>query len=146
MRRGKKLLLLIDDRFTKLLKTAPLRRIMAFDISNDFNTQLSFTYGAPNSVLTDNGKQFRIKFLLEVQIMYPINANWQTERFNKTILESIRATPPTTRKTGSIYHAPWHTQTAPNRILQYDTRHLKWCWVDCSQIWQWKTTRYQLIY
>eukprot|EP00171_Calliarthron_tuberculosum_P009412 IDg9412t1 len=59
-----------------------------------------FVYGVPKSVLTDNGKQLKAKFLLKghctlgararFTTTYQPNANAQTERFNRTILASTR--------------------------------------------------------
>lgn len=99
-RRGKKILLVIVDRLTKLVKTVHLRRITAFNIAKTFTAHWKFTYGAKKSVLTENGKQFNAKFLLEMHNIlgtkarftttYHPKSNYQTERFNRTILESIR--------------------------------------------------------
>eukprot|EP00171_Calliarthron_tuberculosum_P007048 IDg7048t1 len=65
-RRGNKFLLVIVDRFTKLLRTIPLRQITALDIAKAFTTQWAFVYGVPKSFLTENGRQFNAKFLPEV--------------------------------------------------------------------------------
>ena len=97
---GNKHLLVITDRFTKLVKDFPLRNIRAQDIPRAFLRHLVFAYRAPLTVLPDNGPQFTEKFLLETYRVFGIqklltNAyhpenNGQAERYNRTILSVLR--------------------------------------------------------
>ncbi len=97
---GKKHLLVITDRFTKLVKIVPLRKMRAQDIARAFHRHWVFVYGAPLTVHTVNGPQFTAKFLLGAHrvfsiqepftIAYHPEANGQTERYNHTILRALR--------------------------------------------------------
>ncbi len=97
---GKNHLLAITDRFKKLVKIVPLRKIRAQDTARAFHRHLVFVYGAPLTVLTINGPQFTAKFLLGAHrvfgiqelftIAYHPETNGQTERYNRTILSALR--------------------------------------------------------
>ena len=99
-KRGHRFLLVITDRFSKLVRTVPLKRITAADIAKAFVTHWVFIYGPPVKVLSDNGKQFTSKFFQNVcRIMgihntftttYHPQANGQVERFNRTIISALR--------------------------------------------------------
>eukprot|EP00171_Calliarthron_tuberculosum_P023081 IDg23081t1 len=94
-------LLVITDRFTKLTRTIPLARTRAWEVANAFAKNWVFIYGAPTSILTDNGPPFNSKFYQEVcsclgikclfTTTYHPRANGQAERFNRTILSAIRS-------------------------------------------------------
>lgn len=64
--RGNRYLLEIVDRYSKLFRTVPLKKIRPWDIVEEFVTHWVFTYGPPPKVLTDNGSQFIAKFTQEV--------------------------------------------------------------------------------
>ena len=64
--RGNRWLLVITDRFSKLVRTVPLKRITAAEIAKAFVHHWVFVYGPPLSVLEDNGKQFVSRLLQEV--------------------------------------------------------------------------------
>lgn len=97
---GNRFLLVMTDRFSKLTRTVPLRSISAFTVAKAFCDQWVFVYGAPRYVLTDNGTQFTAKFFLAVcrelgigkvfTTAYHPQTNGQVERFNRTIVNSLR--------------------------------------------------------
>eukprot|EP00171_Calliarthron_tuberculosum_P021568 IDg21568t1 len=67
------------------------------DVSMDL---LAFAYGISKTVLTDNEKKFNAKFLQQVYRIlgvkpqftttYHLKSNGQTERFNRTIISSLK--------------------------------------------------------
>lgn len=93
-------ILVICDRFTKLTRTVPLRRITAPVCANTFFYALLMSYGVPVHILTDRGLKFVSKFFrtlcdfVRVQgiltTAFHPQANGLTERYNKTIVTSIR--------------------------------------------------------
>ena len=97
---GNRFLLVMTDRFSKLTRTVPLRSTSAYAVAKAFCDHWVFTYGPPCHVLTDNGPQFASKFFLatcrELGIekvfssAYHPQTNGQVERFNRTILNSLR--------------------------------------------------------
>ena len=98
--RGNKYLLVIVDRFTKLVRTVPLKGISASEVARAFVTHWVFSYGPPADLIADNGRQFTSRFFLDVcRILNVHNAftttyypqtNGQVERFNRTILSALR--------------------------------------------------------
>ena len=62
--RGNRYLLFIVDRFTKLVKTAPLKNIFASLMARAFDTHWVLNFGPPTYLISDNGKQFTSKFFL----------------------------------------------------------------------------------
>ena len=99
--RGNKYLLVIVDRFTKLVRTVPLKRITSSEVARAFVNHWVFAYGPPAELIADNGKQFTSKFFLDVcRILNVHNAftttyhpqtNGQVERFNRTIMSAVRS-------------------------------------------------------
>lgn len=97
---GKRFILVITDRFTKLTKTEALRTITALSVAKAFCRTWVYNFGTPKIVLTDNGSQFASRFFLQVcKILgihkvftteYHPQTNGQAERFNRTILASLR--------------------------------------------------------
>ena len=95
-----KFLLVIVDRFTKLVRTTPLRKVSSYEVAKAFVNDWCFVYGPPQTVLTDNGSQFASKSLLHMYKIlgvkplftttYHPQTNGQTERFNRTILSALR--------------------------------------------------------
>ncbi|CAN8062284.1 unnamed protein product [Agarophyton chilense] len=99
-RRGYRYLLVITDRFSKLVRTVPLKRITAAVITQAFIKLWVFIYGPPKVLLSDNGKQFVAKFFQNVcRIMgirnvftttYHPQCNGHVERFNRTLIAALR--------------------------------------------------------
>mgnify|MGYP003561719933 FL=1 len=97
---GNRFLLVITDRFSKLTRTVPLRTITALVVAKAFCDAWVFSYGPPRYLLTDNGTQFNAKFFLAVcrelgiakifTTAYHPQTNGQVERFNRTIINSLR--------------------------------------------------------
>eukprot|EP00171_Calliarthron_tuberculosum_P005511 IDg5511t1 len=84
----------------KMGRAISLKTVSAFDVARAFTLHWAFAYGIPKTVLTDNEKQFKAKFLQQVYRIlggkpqfttkYHPKANSQTEHFNRTILVSLR--------------------------------------------------------
>lgn len=99
--RGHKYLLVISDRFSKLVRTIPLKNISANTVAQAFVTHWVMPYGPPTHLVSDNGSQFTSKFFQHVcQLLgirnlftttYHPQTNGQVERFNRTILAAIRS-------------------------------------------------------
>ena len=99
--RGNRFLLVIADRFSKLVRTVPLKSTSGAAIAQAFVTHWVLPYGAPLKLLSDNGKQFTARFfqrvcnLLGVKNVYTTTyhpqTNGQVERFNRTLLAGIRS-------------------------------------------------------
>ena len=97
---GMRFILVITDRFTKLTKTVPLRTITSLAVARAFCRDWVFSYGTPNTLLTDNGTQFTASFFRNVchilgihkvfTAEYHPQTNGQAERFNRTIVAAIR--------------------------------------------------------
>jgi Integrase zinc binding domain len=100
MEYGNRFLLVISDRFSKLTRTVPLRTITALGVPKAFCDAWVFSYGPPRYFLKDNGTQFNAKFFLSVcrelgiakifTTAYHPQTNGQVERFNRTIINSLR--------------------------------------------------------
>ena len=65
-KRGKRFLLVISDRFTKLTTMVALRNINAYSVAFAFCEAWIFKYGPPRRVLSDNGKQFTSRFFQSI--------------------------------------------------------------------------------
>ena len=93
-------LLVITDRFTKLTRVVPLRKITPYNVAVAFVENWVFAYGPPEAVISDNGKQFAAKFLQAVcgllgisnvfTSTYHPQTNGQVERYNRKILAMLR--------------------------------------------------------
>ena len=98
--RGFIFMIVISDRFTKLTQVVPLERITAYDVAVAFVEHLVFKYGAPATLLSDNGSQFvahffrRVCNILQVHNVftttYPPQTIGQVERFNRTLAAMLR--------------------------------------------------------
>ena len=97
-KRGYVFLPVITDRFTKLTRVVPLREITAYNVSVAFVEHWLFSYGPPECVISDNGKQFAAKFFQAVCELLGMNVftstyhpqtNGQVERYNRTILAML---------------------------------------------------------
>ena len=93
-------LLVITDRFTKLTRVIPLRKITAYNVTVAFFEHWIFPYGPPECVISDNEKQCAAKFFQAVceqlgisnvfTSTYHPQTNGQVERYNRTILAMLR--------------------------------------------------------
>ena len=98
--RGNRYLLVIVDRFTKMVRTIPVKTITAAEVAKHFVHDWIFHYGPPVDLIADNGKQFTAKFFQDVCRTLNVNniftttyhpqTNGQVERFNRTILSALR--------------------------------------------------------
>jgi transposase InsO family protein len=98
--KGHQYILVIADRFSKLVRTMPLTTITTFTVASALYHHWVFVYGAPRLLLSDNGTQFNSKFFQACcQILgihqkfttaYHPQCNGQVERFNRTILSQLR--------------------------------------------------------
>lgn len=97
---GHRYLLVITDRYTKFVRTVPLRAITALTVAKAFCEHWVFAYGPPVCLLSDNGGQFTSKFFQSIcnvlgtrnlfTTAYHPQTNGQVERFNRTILAGLR--------------------------------------------------------
>ena len=91
----------MTDRFSKLTRAVPVRSITARTVSKAFVQYWILAYGAPALLLSDNGPQLTSKLFQFVctelgvrnafTTAYHPQTNGQVERFNRTILASLRA-------------------------------------------------------
>ncbi|CDF40057.1 unnamed protein product [Chondrus crispus] len=98
--RGNRYLLVMTDRYSKLTRTVPLKRITAETVAQAFISHWVFVYGAPVKLLSDNGGQFTSRFFLAVckilsiesgfTTAYHPQTNGQVERFNRTLVSTLR--------------------------------------------------------
>ena len=93
-------MLVISDRFSKQVRTVPLKKVTASEVARAFVHNWVFPYSAPIWLLSDDGNQLIAKLfrktcrMLGVKNLYATNyhpqTNGQVERFNRTILASLR--------------------------------------------------------
>lgn len=99
-KRNNRYLLVITDRFSKLVRTVRLKKITAAAVAIAFVNHWVFVYGPPVHLLSDNGSQFTSKFFQNVcrilgvknlfTTTYHPQCNGQVERFNRTMLAALR--------------------------------------------------------
>ena len=97
---GKRFILVITDRFTKLARAAATSETTAAHVAALLLNNWIYPYGIPKSILTDNGPQFicdSFKFIcsaLGVRHLpitaYHAQSNGQTERYNQTLERRLR--------------------------------------------------------
>jgi len=98
--RGFRYILVITDRYSKLVQTVPLTKITALSVAQAFCERWVFQYGPPEYLLSDRGTQFVSKFMQKVckilgirqafTAAYHPQTNGQAERFNRTLLAALR--------------------------------------------------------
>jgi len=98
--RGKLHVLVIMDRYSKLCRLVAMRSIQASLVVKAFVEEWVFTYGAPKTILSDNGPQFRSKTFVDACVIlgikpvttttYHPQTNGQVERFNRTLASMLR--------------------------------------------------------
>ena len=91
---------MITDRFSKLVRTVPLKRITTIQIARVFTHHWVFVYGPPLTLLSDNGPQFAAKLFIDIcriigaknvfTTAYQPQCNGQVEHFNRTIINALR--------------------------------------------------------
>lgn len=99
-RNGKKHILVITDRYSKLSRATAMAQVTAPYIASVMLNTWIFPYGIPDSILTDNGPQFIADFfehlcaILGVKRVpitaYHAQTNGQTERYNQTLERRLR--------------------------------------------------------
>ncbi|CDF38512.1 unnamed protein product [Chondrus crispus] len=99
-KRGNRYILVISDRYSKLVRTVPLKKISVAHIAQAFVHHWVFLYGPPVKLLSDNGTQFTARFFQNVcRILgirnvftntYHPQANGQVEGFNRTLTSALR--------------------------------------------------------
>lgn len=96
---GNEFISVITDRFSKATRTIPLKTTTATDVAMALLTHWVYSYGLPLYLLTDNGNQLLSKFFPHVYATlgtkhvtttaYHPQTNGQSERFNKTLVNSL---------------------------------------------------------
>lgn len=89
------------DRLSKLFRTVWFNWITANAIAQVFKSHLAFLYGPPVQLISDKGSQFGIKFFQDVfrilnirnllVTIYHPQVNGQVERFDRTMLNTLRS-------------------------------------------------------
>ena len=98
---GHRYLLCITDRYSKMVRTIPLKNITAAIVAKAFCEHWVFHYSTIGpQPISDNGGQFTAKFFQDVcailgiqklfSAAYHPQTNGQVERFNRTILAGLR--------------------------------------------------------
>eukprot|EP00170_Pyropia_yezoensis_P001001 contig_4663_g1005 len=93
-------ILVICDRFTKLVRAMTLKGTTALEVASAFIKHWVAAYGIPDSTLTDNGPQFAAVYfqggtgLLGIATNYTSpyhpQTNGQVERYNKIVMRQLR--------------------------------------------------------
>lgn len=99
-KRGARHLLVITDRFTKLVREVSLKTITGVPVAEAFIYHWVYYYGPPKTLLSDNGKQFIGRFFMDIRRLlvirnfltttYHPQCNGEVERFNRTIEAALR--------------------------------------------------------
>lgn len=99
--RGNRFILVIVDRFTKLVRAIPIPREDAETVASAFCDGWVASYGPPDTVLTDNGPQLTsVSFRGACRMMgihnltsttYHPQTQGQVERYNRTIVAQLKA-------------------------------------------------------
>ena len=97
---GYQYILCMTDRYSKLALVAPLRTITALRVAQEFCREWVYHYGQPTYLLSDRGTQFTSSFFNAVcdtlnikqafTSAYHPQANGQVERFNRTLVASLK--------------------------------------------------------
>ena len=96
---GNKYALCIVDSFTKFAVIKPLRKVTAEQVSRLFVEEIVCRYGAPKTIVTDQGPQFKSQLFQEIARIvnttavtttaYNPKANGLVERINQTLCTSL---------------------------------------------------------
>jgi transposase InsO family protein len=92
-------LLVAIDKFSKWVEVRPITNLRA-EQAVTFFTDIVYRFGVPNSIITDNGSQFRGRKFLEFFDKFHIRVDWvavahpqtdgQVERANGMILQGLK--------------------------------------------------------
>ena len=136
--RGNRYILVIVYRFTKLVKSVPLKNISAISVARAFVTHWVFNFGPPTYLISNNGKQFTSKFFLDVCCIMKIHnaftknddpqTNGRVKRFNRTILYALRTYIGDHPHNWDLYAPRLHTCITVNLKRRQGTRNLNWCY------------------
>jgi len=135
---GHSYILAANDYFSKWVEVIPLREVKKENVVDFIRTHISYRYGVPRYIITDNGKPFvnslltslceKFKFAQYKSSMYHALANVLAEAFNKTLCDLLK-------KVVTKSKRDWHDRLGrlfgrPNHIQVVDT-------VDslCSGVW-----------
>ena len=79
------------DCFSKWMEAVPLKEVKKETVVNFIRTHLIYWYGVPRYIITDNGKSFYNRLMIELcekqynSSMYNAPVNGLAEAFNKTL-------------------------------------------------------------
>lgn len=98
---GHECMLVMSDQFSKMTLTYPLREITAYAVAQAFCKEWVYRYRLPTYLLSDRSAQFVCTFFNAIcgilgvtrafTSAYHHQNNDQVERFNRTIMASLRA-------------------------------------------------------
>ena len=99
-KRKNRYLLVITHRFTKLVRTVPMKKISSTEVAKELVHHWVFVYGPTIYLLSDNGSQFTSRLFQDVcrildienifTTTYHPQCNGQVERFNRNVLAALR--------------------------------------------------------
>lgn len=82
--RDSRYLLVITDRFTKLVSTISLKGVSAAEIAKQFVNEWVFSYGPPTDLIADNGRQFTLRFFQDVCKIQNVHNSFATNYYPQT--------------------------------------------------------------
>lgn len=98
--RDNRCLLVIVDRYSKIVKTVPLKSISALNVARAFGEHWVTAFGIPKTILTDSGSKLTSRLMSETYRIlgakgvytttYHPQTNGHCERFNSSLLSTIR--------------------------------------------------------
>ncbi|WCJ35536.1 Pro-Pol polyprotein [Euphorbia peplus] len=115
------------DHFTKWVEAEAVSSITAQQIVKFVKNSIVYRFGVPNTIITDNGKQFdsvlfrhfceREGIKLRFSSVFHPQTNGMTERTNRTIMEGIKRRlthlEKLTNWVEELYHVLWSYRTTP---------------------------------
>lgn len=122
--KGNCYLLLFQDRFTKWVEYATLRRATANTVGEAFKNLVVYRHGVPQSVLCDNGSQYDSKFFKDLA---------------KEYMFTIKFTPPYTPQANPVERTNRTIKTIIRQFCEND--HRKWDHYIAEIVFAWNTAR-----
>jgi hypothetical protein len=96
---GNRYILVMTDHFTKWVELFPMKNVDAGTVADLILKEFICRHGAPESILTDRGRNFSSNLIIEISrkmdikrlltASYHPQTNGQTERFNRTMAEML---------------------------------------------------------